>query len=213
MTLLLGDYDITSYDSSKIDLKTPELVAIRLRKSLSAPTEIQNFSNRSEDPADEELRLRLFSNAIISANLVSYEQLPTWLKQFDGVIHDTRELGGSIIQNSLGINMLKISDWIVIMLPKLQSAAHADQIVDFLQTYYNENTTVTHWIFDLSAVTKYSSAILGYMIKVQRRLVARHRFLLLLWLRSDVMPEPLRIAMQKHFNLVNKGTFLISKLC
>lgn len=208
MSIIVSEFDITTFDSGKIDLSAPEWIAHRLKDCLGL-----TYNREVVPGVKEEIRLRLFSNAIMAANLVKYDHVPDWVENFDSIVLDTSSIKTQVVQTRMGLNLMRIGHWLIVMLPELKSQAHSEEIVNFLNGLQDQDTGATHWVFDLSAVTQHTSTLMAYLIGFKHGLARFNQHLLLLWVRRDAVPATLQPSIKKHFQLIKKGSFFVSKLC
>ena len=206
MQNLLNQFDITKFDSGKIDLRAPQWIAGRLYASLVG-------GERTPDTfPEEELRLRIISDAVIAANLLCPDQLPHWVWNLDALVRGSQaseELAPIVMP--AGIRYMRFEQWVVVMMPEIVSFRHAEMLATVINDLHNECSGTSHWVVDMAAVTRLPASLVGYLIGFNRGLRSSGCGMALLWIQRGIVPEALMAPLIKHFSLVKKGSFFISK--
>ncbi|NLF25575.1 MAG: hypothetical protein GX589_07970 [Deltaproteobacteria bacterium] len=207
MQNLIGELDITKIDSGRIDLGTPQWIVSQLYAYL-----IEQDVEVDISP-EEELRLRMVSDAIIAANLLQTGDLPAWTWNLEELIYGVGRFSKEHAARSmpLGVRYMPINQWLVVMLPEIFSEHHAEMLTDVLNDLHNSCSGSAHWVLDMAAVTNLPASLIGYLIGFNHGLRLNACNMVLLWMRQQIVPEALMPPMIKYFSLIKKGAFFLSK--
>ena len=206
------DFDITRFDSNTIDMNTPGWLAKRLLSEIIS-NEISEQNGDALFESIDEMHLRLVTDAVLAASLSTGPDMPLWAKEVSKWPHDDWDtLGGPIVQEAENLQYMKINGCIVLMMPRIKSENDSRKIVSVLNEIAEKEGPIVDWIVDMYTVHPIPSSLFAYLLGFQYSLKQKHRQLYMLWLRKESVNTDLMPAVKKHFHLMSKGAFLLSKL-
>lgn len=208
---LVSAFNIDQIDSGSFDVPAPQWFANQISQHL-------NTLSRTETSSPEgfyelnEIKLRLLSNAIVAVNLLPAERLPAWA----GVLEDwlegrTRKIGGPVFSTPSGLTYMLLENCMVTALPDLLSNGHIELALDELSEMHHLFPSVNYWIFDMASISSLPQMLAAYLIGFQNTENPLPPRLLIMWLKRDALPNGLAAPVIKHFHLMRKGAFLLSK--
>lgn len=201
---LLRSFDVRKINSAAISVGTADELAQQLRTYLP----LTNLQNK-EELASEDLRLRLITDGLVAARLRN--ATPPWLADLDELLLASGKFAFRAVAEIEQTSFLKVSDWMFVMAPPVHDEAGVVRFLKALNIAELENRSVCYWIFDFSAVTYVSHALIAFLIGFQQNLLCKTPAISLLWLRPEVIPQPLLATVSRRFNLFKKGSFLLSE--
>jgi hypothetical protein len=205
---MIESLDLTRVDSGQVDLDAPQWFATELLDSMTG----QIGFAEAELPPNEEIGLRLISNAVLTCKMISPSHVPEWAESFDLSSAISSDL--IIMPESDGpgsMSWLRLGNWISILMPPVTDKREIGSVVQMLNDLEERYHNMNFWIIDMAPVTAVSSGLAAHLIGFQQTLAAQDKELALLWVKRESISETLFPAMQKHFHLANKGAFYLSK--
>jgi len=202
----IPNFDILKLDSGKVDLQAPRWLAGKLYSSLTGVDGDYDLTPEAET------KLRIISDAIIAANLLQIGGLPAWAWNLDALLGSGWVLSDLQLEElRTGIKYMRLENWLVAMLPEISSFHHAEEVAQSLNSLQHACNGSVHWVMDLAGVSRLPAELIGYLIGFNHGLRLTGCHMALLWVRRGGVPEVLRPPLIKHFSLVKKGAFFLSK--
>jgi hypothetical protein len=211
MAIELTEFDITAFDSAKIDISAPEWFSIKLLEYLLA----NNVANEPESTAAraiDDLRLRLLADIVVCANLMRSPELGLWDRELEHlVLEQFDDIHRPLVIEAGGVSHISIGRCISVGIPQVDSYTQVEAIANAINGLHHRLPSLSHWIFDLSDVKSITPTLLAYLIGFQHGISKSGGNLALLWVRREAVSPEINGVMVRSFQLAKKGSFLVSK--
>lgn len=211
MAIQLHDFDITSFESAKIDVSAPEWFSIKLLEYLLANNMAEEGSTTAARAIDD-LRLRLVADIVVCANLMRAPEIGLWDRELEHLVLEQFEnIHRPLVIETGGVSHISIGRCISVGIPHVQSYTQVETIANAINGLHHRCPTLSHWIFDLSDVQTISPTLLAYLIGFQHGISKSGGTLALLWVRREAVSPEIHGIMVRSFQLAKKGAFLVSR--
>lgn len=206
MDIALDQFDLSVYDSSDINLSTPEWLLSKLLLVLEALTDTTPDAIPEEHT---ELKLRAVLDSLVHEGL----KQKAWTKaQLESAVSmPLPRLTEIYVERKGELDLVRFHQQLVVLVPNLDDSTAVGELLSWLNSLVDQARVSRTWILDLSLVDKVPFELFGYLIGLKHTLTRKQIGLDLLWLRRDAVPLELLDAVQKSFNLYKKGAFLLSR--
>ena len=208
---LVSTFSLDQIDSGNFDRPAPQWFAEQVSQHLAGLFKNEDSSAEAFYEINE-LKLRLLANAIVAVNLLPPERPPLWA----GVLEDwlegrTRKIGGPVFSTPSGLTYMLLENCMVTSMPDLISPGHIELALDELSEMHHLFPSVNYWIFDMAAMNSLPQMLAAYLIGFQNSENPLPPRLMIMWLKRDALPTGLAVPVIKHFHLMRKGAFLLSR--
>ncbi len=211
MAIELRDFDVTSFDSTKVDISAPEWFSVKLLEYLLA-NDIEQNGHSSAARAIDDLRLRLLADIVVSANLMRSPEVRMWDLELEHLILDQFDnIHRPLIIESGGVSHISLGRCISLAIPPVSTCTHVEQVANAINGLHHQSPGLTHWVFDLSDVRQITPTLLAYLIGFQHGISKLGGHLALLWVRREAVSPEIQGVMIRSFHLAKKGLFWVSK--
>ena len=161
----------------------------------------------------DELRIRFVAVAIGAGCIKSDNETDPGSvgSYFEAVVNSTRNKS-LIVSHAIGdLIYASVEKNVVILFPKINSTAHANQVMAGLLYVWDHTPSGYSWVIDFSMVDNLPLLVLGTLRGYRNQLQDRKADLCMVWVRHDVLrPEDLRM-LTKGFDLSSVGGYLFSR--
>lgn len=206
----LLNFDISKYDSGKIDLRTPDWLTTRLLEL------VVNRIDPSPMPGDPrslfgEYQLRLMCNALVALKLGRSRTIPPWGRALERILLGQSEILPDDFSSNADFTFLRVDNCVICIVPDLSENYFITKTLNHANRVLEAFPNATNWVIDLSNCNKIPSTLVGFLLGFRQGLRGHNPSINLLWVKKDSVAPELLPALEKNFRISKKGAFYVSR--